>query len=90
MIIFPNFDGVLHDYEGTAKDLFRHAPRFSAVLCDHVNIEVVISSDWRKDAGSVAELAAHFKIDVHHRFVGLTGVDSDSMGSRRRERECWQ
>lgn len=90
MILFLDFDGVLHDYDGTAKDLFRHAPRFSTVLRDHANIEVVISSDWRKDAGSLAELAAHFEIDVRHRFVGLTGVDSDSKGSRRRERECWQ
>lgn len=34
MILFLDFDGVLHDYDGTAKDLFRHAPRFSAVLRD--------------------------------------------------------
>lgn len=32
MIIFLDFDGVLHDYEGTAKNLFCHVPRFSAVL----------------------------------------------------------
>lgn len=59
MIIFLDFDGVLHGYDGTAKDLFRHAPRFSAVLRDHANIEVVISSDWRKDTGSVAGLAVN-------------------------------
>lgn len=89
MVLFLDFDGVLHGFDGTAKDLFRHAPRFSAVLRDHVNIEVVISSDWRKDA-CIADLAAHFEIDVRHRFIGLTDVDSDPMGSRRRERECWQ
>lgn len=90
MIIFLDFDGVLHGYDDTVKDLFRHASRLSAVLRDHVDIEVVISSDWRKDAGSVAELAAHFEVDVRHRFVGLTGVDCDPAGARRRERECWQ
>lgn len=90
MIIFLDFDGVLHTYDGTTEDLFCHAPRFSEVLRDHVDIEVVISSDWRKDAGSAAELAAHFPVDVRHRFVGLTGVDSDAVGARKRERECWE
>lgn len=90
MILFLDFDGVLHDYDCTTKDLFRHASRFSAVLRDHVDIEVVISSDWRKDADSVTELEAHFAVDVRHRFVGLTGVDSDPARSRRRERECRQ
>ncbi len=89
MIIFLDFDGVLHNYDGTTKDLFCHAPRFSAVLRDHVNIEVVISSDWRKYS-EMAELATHFEIDVRHRFVGLTGVDSDPTNLRRRERECWE
>lgn len=43
-----------------------------AALRDHPNIEVVISSDWRKDVGSVAELAENFDFDVRHQFVGLT------------------
>lgn len=90
MVIFLDIDGVLHTCDSTAGDLFRHAPRFSVVLRSHPNIEVVISSDWRKDAGDAAELALHFDIDVRHRFIGLTGVDSDPIESRRRERECWQ
>ena len=90
MLIFLDYDGVLHDYGSTTQDLFRHAPRFAAVLRDHPNIEVVVSSDWRKDAGSVAELAAYFAVDVRHRFVGRTGIDSGATQLRRRERECWQ
>ena len=90
MIVFLDFDGVMHDIACTSKNLFRHAPLFSAVLRDHPGIEVVISSDWRKDAGSVAELAAHFPEDVRHRFVGLTGIEADVTEPRQRERECWQ
>jgi hypothetical protein len=90
VIIFLDFDGVLHDYDCTTKDLFRHAPRFSAVLRDHANIEVVISSDWRKYGEGLAELMAHFESGVRHRFIDLTGVDSAPTGSRKRERECWQ
>ena len=90
MILFLDFDGVLHDFGSTTQDLFRHAPRFSAVLRDHANIEVVVSSDWRKDADSVAELATYFAVDVRHRFVGRTGIDSGVTQLRRREHECWQ
>ena len=88
MIIFLDFDGVLHEIACTSKDLFSHAPRFSEMLRDHPNLEVVISSDWRKGAGSVAELVVHFDPDVRHRFVGWTGIEGK--GPRQRERECWQ
>lgn len=43
MLIFLDFDGVLHDFGCAAKGLFCHAPRFAAVLRDHPNIEVVVS-----------------------------------------------
>ena len=87
MIIFLDYDGVLHDVGCTTKDLFRHASRFAAVLRDHPNIEVVISSDWRKDVDSVAELAENFDLDVRHQFVGLTSIEIRATESRRRERE---
>lgn len=90
MLIFLDYDGVLHDYGSTTQDLFRHALKFAAVLRDHANVEVVVSSDWRKDAGSLAELVTHFEVDVRHRFVGRTGIDSGVTQLRRRERECWQ
>lgn len=90
LIIFLDYDGVLHDIGCTTKDLFRHASRFAAVLRDYPNIEVVISSDWRKDVDSVVELAENFDLDVRHQFVGLTCIESGATESRRRERECWQ
>jgi hypothetical protein len=48
---------------------------------------VVVSSDWRKDADNLAELAAYFELDVRHRFIGLTGIDRGATQLRRRERE---
>lgn len=89
MIIFLDFDGVLHDIGCMEKNLFRHAARFSEVLRDHQDIEVVISSDWR-DLRNVVELARHFDIEVRPRFVGLTGNEGATDKLRRRERECWQ
>jgi len=90
VIIFLDFDGVLHDIGCASKNLFRHASRFSAVLRDHPDIEVVVSSAWRKDAGNLAELAGHFPVDVRHRFVGVTDIESDVAEPRQREHECWQ
>lgn len=90
MIIFLDFDGVLHDIGCASKDLFRHASRFSAVLRDHPDIEVVVSSAWREDVDDVAELAKHFPEDLRHRFIGLTAIKGITAEPRQRERECWQ
>lgn len=90
MIIFPDFDGVLHEIGCTSQDLFRHAGRLADVLRDHPNIEVVVSSAWREDADDVTELAKHFPEDVRHRFIGLTPFEGKTAEPRQRERECWQ
>lgn len=90
MIVFLDFDGVMHEIGCMGKDLFRHASALSVVLRDHPDIDVVVSSDWRKDATSLAELATHFPEDVRHRFVGLTGITGKDPRHRERERECMQ
>jgi hypothetical protein len=59
------------------------------VLRDHPEIEVVVSSAWRKDADN-AKLAEHFPVDVRNRFIGLTDIESEAAEPRQRERECWQ
>jgi hypothetical protein len=48
MILFLDFDGVLHpEYDGQAAPadvVFCHLPRFEAVMRDHPEVEIVISS----------------------------------------------
>ncbi|WP_205895069.1 HAD domain-containing protein [Metapseudomonas otitidis] len=52
MILFLDFDGVLHpEYDGQATPadvVFCHLPRFEAVMRDHPEVEIVISSTWRE------------------------------------------
>ena len=59
-LLFLDFDGVLHPTDAihhrehdsgstriTGDRLFRHAPQLYALLEDHLDVAVVISSDWR-------------------------------------------
>ena len=70
MILFLDFDGVLH---GLGQPVFEHLPRFEAVLRDFPQIQVVISSAWREDY-SFDALLAFFSEDVQPRIIGTTPV----------------
>ena len=47
MILFLDFDGVLHNYPSPLGALWRHLPRLLGVLGDHPEVSVVVSSSWR-------------------------------------------
>ncbi len=47
MILFLDFDGVLHDYPTPLGSLWKHLPRLMGVLNDHPEVAVVLSSSWR-------------------------------------------
>src|ERR1035437_189613 len=70
MILFLDFDGVLH---GLGQQVFEHLPRFEAILRDFPQIEVVISSSWRENY-SLDALRAFFSEDMQPRIVGTTPV----------------
>ena len=70
MILFLDFDGVLHCL---GQPVFEHLPRFEAVLRDFPQLEVVISSAWRENY-SLDALSAFFSEDVRPRIVGTTPV----------------
>lgn len=85
MILFLDFDGVLHPYESVysglfpqflvRKDsLFCHLPRFENVVREHPDIEIVISSDWRFKE-TLEELKAHFSADIAARIFDTTTLD---------------
>lgn len=82
-LLFLDFDGVLHppdaihhnEHEsgGTriAGDrLFRHAPRLYALLEDHPDVAVVVSSDWRLSQ-SLEELKVRLG-ELGGRVIGTT------------------
>ncbi len=78
MILFLDFDGVLHpEYDGQATPAdvtaFCHLPRFEAVMRDHPDVEIVINSAWREHFPLDA-LRARFSPNIAARIIGATPV----------------
>lgn len=77
MILFLDFDGVLHpEYDGQATPadiVFCHLPRFEGVMRDYPKVEIVISSMWREQF-PLAALRARFSPDIAARSIGTTPV----------------
>jgi hypothetical protein len=75
MILFLDFDGVLHpehDGEPTpAEDIFCHLPRFEAVMREFPMVEIIISSMWRYRF-TLDQLRARFSPDIAARIIGTT------------------
>jgi hypothetical protein len=75
MILFLDFDGVLHpehDGEPTPPDrVFCHLPCFESVMRDFPAVEIVISSTWRYQF-SLDELRARFSPDIAARIIDAT------------------
>lgn len=92
MIVFLDFDGVLHpEYaEGPASAdvLFCHLPRFEAVIRDYPSVDIVISSTWREQL-SLDAIRARFSADISERIIDVTPIllDLDAKDMLRR-REC--
>lgn len=93
MIVFLDFDGVLHpeyaDGPASAEVLFCHLPRFEAVIRDYPCVDIVISSTWREQLPLDA-IRAKFSPDISERIIDITptlfDLDAKDM-LRRREFE---
>lgn len=71
MILFLDFDGVLHpDPCFDARRLFERVPMLAAVLARFAEIEIVLSTNWRSNK-SLAELRAPLGA-LAPRVVGVT------------------
>ena len=92
MILFLDFDGVLHPLF-TRPELppeesrpFCYLPRFATVLRDYPSVEVVISSTWRitRDLEQLREPFPHV---LRPRVIGTTPhlFDDERFGARQRE-----
>ncbi len=70
MILFLDFDGVLHPAPTTGGDQFVHVPRLESVLRDFPDVQIVISSMWRSDG--IDACRSHFSEDIAKRIIGGT------------------
>ena len=68
MILFLDFDGVLHPAPNNNSTDFSALPLFEAWLRSHEDVRVVISSSWR-EIMSLDVLKAIFATDLQHRII---------------------
>lgn len=93
MILFLDFDGVLHPEGFIPKGKhFCRLPLLEGLLRDqdHAAVRIVISSTWR-ETQPIEQLAAIFSPDIRARVVGITPV-LDTPGSvhwRYAEIQAW-
>ena len=77
MIVFLDFDGVLHPEDTDIKaDLLSRLPLVEEVLREFPSAEIVISSAWRLNwphqTLATLELRRHFAEDIAPRVIGVT------------------
>lgn len=79
MILFLDFDGVLHpffprpDRSDEDNQLFSYLPRLEAVLREYVDWQIVIASSWRENR-PWEKVIQPFSQDIAARIVGGTPV----------------
>ena len=95
MILFLDFDGVLHpDPCYDAARLFEHAPRLAGVLDAYPEVGVVLSTSWRT-VRPEQELLDALPESLRTRVLGATPKFSECSGRAarlpyRRQAECLQ
>lgn len=74
MIVFLDFDGVLHPEPCADDELFCHLPSIEEVLREYPHVLVVISSAWRLAYRhrAISRLRKYFSQDIARRIVGMT------------------
>lgn len=78
MILFLDFDGVLHPIIANGS-LFSCLPRLEKVLRDHPEVKIVISSAWRY-SHDLEALRDYFSPDIRPRIISTTPVTNESRG----------
>ncbi len=95
MILFLDFDGVLHSFGEKIANYCCYLPRLESVLRDFPEVQIVVSSDWRKHH-DLEELRTFFSPDIADRVVGVTPDLSSTMNKlnhtsiRYLEAKAWQ
>lgn len=73
MLIFLDFDGVIHGNPAGERGLFYYAPRIDNLLRRMPFVSIVISSSWR-ETYPLDVILEIFAVEVRHRIVGITPV----------------
>lgn len=73
MILFLDFDGVLHPDPPNGSQLFNRAHIVEGLLREFPSVAVVISSTWRRSR-SIASMRSFFSTDICHRIIGRTPI----------------
>lgn len=90
MIIFLDFDGVVHPVSFPLKDPFSALPLFETWLRQHPEVDVVVSSAWRKER-TLDDLKGFFSPDLQCRIIGKTPHLKGDLNMRgQRETEVLQ
>lgn len=94
MIVFLDFDGVLHPVSAEVDRLFCCAKHFWAILDRHPNANVVFSTSWRQQypISDLVNFATHGGGEnFASRFIGTTPTlkCNDNYQHRRRECQAW-
>lgn len=88
MIIFLDFDGVLHPIPSVENDMFCHLERFEIVLREFPFVKIVISSSWR-EAYPADVITAIFSEDIQQRILGMTPPGNATPFPRHAEIQAW-
>ncbi|MFZ6676222.1 HAD domain-containing protein [Undibacterium sp. Xuan67W] len=95
MILFLDFDGVLHPFSARhdQEQQFVHLPALEELLREFPTLQIVVSSEWRLRF-SLNELRGFFSTDIAARIIGVTPEiqireTTDILGSRFREIEAF-
>lgn len=74
MILFLDFDGVLHPMSArTGAESFCYVPRFENVLRKFSEVKIVITSTQREHL-SLSKLKHYFSVDIAERIIGITPI----------------
>lgn len=76
MILFLDFDGVLHPIPTEDRNMLCHVPRLESVLHAFPHVQVVISSWWRA-SHTLDELREYFSEDIRHRIIDVTPLQTE-------------
>ena len=95
ILLFLDIDDVLHPYapwpidEAVRARYFCYLPRLESVQRDFPQLQVVVTSDWRRHH-LLDELRAFFSEDRRERIAGTTKLDKpagDAVGLRQKQVE---
>ncbi|UOB05887.1 HAD domain-containing protein [Cupriavidus campinensis] len=79
MLLFLDFDGVMHPVGCSVDRYFCHLDLVQDWLRRHPAIKVVISSSWRT-AHPLDEIQSYFAEDLGHRVIGTTPIGITKAG----------